>query len=73
MIKVVENRTGCIKLKDPDNLVPIIFKCRDCGCTIRKIEETQSYILLNINKEIDEGKRKLCHFCYKLNECRGLQ
>ncbi len=72
MIKFSEQKSK-VKLKDPENLLPIIFKCKDCGCVIRKLEETQSYILLNVNKEIELGNMKFCSFCYRLNEYRGLQ
>lgn len=52
----------------PPNLVPYIFKCKKCGCTIRKVLETDSYILMLINRDIDLGKTKICPFCYKLRE-----
>ena len=60
-------------IKDPENLIPIVFRCNMCGCTIRKIEETQSFILMTLSKQVEDGTRKICPFCYRLREFRGIE
>lgn len=72
MIKLERKASQGITLRDPVNLIPMIFKCRDCGCTIRKLEETQSYILMAVHREIELGNRKICPFCYRLKEFKGV-
>lgn len=53
---------------DPANLIAYLYRCNDCGCIIRKIEETQSFVLVSIHKDIETGKSKICPFCYRLRE-----
>lgn len=72
MIKLQKKQNGKL-IKDPPNLLPIMFKCRDCGCTIKKIEQTQSYILMNVPLSVETGKVKICPFCYRLRAYRGVE
>ena len=69
MIKLEEKRRG-LKLSDPKNLEPIVFRCKECGCTIRKILETNSYVLMSLSTEVRKKHIKLCRFCHRLNEFR---
>jgi len=71
MIKIKPKKG--IKLNDPKNLTPIVFRCQDCGCLIRKIEATNSYILFKLSKEVEDKKKRLCKFCRKLFEYRGVE
>jgi hypothetical protein len=57
----------------PDNLLPTVFKCLDCGSTIRRLEETDSFILMSTSKEVEDGTKKICPFCYRLREYRGIE
>jgi len=43
MIRVAVTQKG-VTLSDPKNLEPIVFKCKECGCTVRKLLETNSYV-----------------------------
>jgi hypothetical protein len=70
MIKVLKKPNTEIKV--PENLVPTVFRCSECGCTIRRLEDTDSYILMSVNPAIDKGLTKICPFCYKLREYRGV-
>jgi hypothetical protein len=67
MIKLDKSSTSC-----PEHLVPVLFKCTVCGCLIKKIEETNSYVFQSINKDILDGKVKICSQCYRLKEYRGV-
>lgn len=60
-------------VKCPNNLTPLVFRCLDCGCIIRRLEETNSFILMTIHKEIELGKRKLCPYCTRLNSYKGAE
>jgi len=71
MIRVAVTQKG-VTLSDPKNLEPIVFKCKECGCTVRKLLETNSYVLMSLSKEIETGKKKLCRYCNQLNEFRGV-
>lgn len=55
----------------PANLEPVVFKCNECGSTIRRLEQTDSYVLMALHKEVEAGKKKICTFCYRLRELRG--
>lgn len=70
MIKVSkkENKLDYI----PENLVPTIFRCSECGCTIRRLESTNSFILVSISPAVESGKKKICPYCYKLQQYRGV-
>lgn len=68
----VENKKQGISLSDPKNLEPIVFKCKDCGCTIRKLLETNSYVLMSVSKEVYNKEIEFCKFCSRLNEFRGI-
>lgn len=58
--------------KDPPNLIPIVFKCINCKSTIRKLEETNSYVLMSTSKEVDSGNIKCCRFCERLIKLQGI-
>lgn len=74
MIKLDKKPSGGgITVKDPENLVPIVFRCRDCDCVIRKLEDTQSYVLMTVSKAVEDGTRKICPYCYRLRELRGVE
>lgn len=67
---IVKNKP-LVPITAPANLTPYMFHCKDCGSTIRRIEETNSFVLVNITKDVQEGKKKICSFCFKLNEYLG--
>lgn len=71
MIKI-DKKAGGVSARDPDNLYPIVFKCINCKSTIRRIEETNSYVLMTTSREVDAGLIPLCSFCKKLREYQGL-
>ena len=71
MIKVERKQQG-ITVSDPGNLEPIVFRCKDCGCTVRKLLDTHSYVLMSISKEVENKQKHLCRFCRQLNEFRGV-
>lgn len=58
-------------IKYPENLLPLVFRCSECGCVIRRLEETNSYILMTVHKDIESGKRKLCPYCNRLKQYMG--
>jgi hypothetical protein len=60
-------------IKYPENLVPLVFRCSACGCMIRRLEETNSYILMTVHKDIEAGKKKLCPYCSRLNQYKGVE
>jgi hypothetical protein len=66
-------KLGKQEKEDPENLSPVVFRCKNCGCLIRKIEETQSYVFQSINQEILDNKVKICSYCYRLKEYRGFE
>jgi hypothetical protein len=68
MIRLQQKEETILPIPDPDNLIPYLYRCGDCGCVIRKVEETQSFVLVSIHKDIESGKRKICPFCYRLRE-----
>jgi len=65
MIKL-EKSQGGVRLKDPENLVPTVFRCYNCNCIVRKLEDTHSYVI------IFEGKIPPCSFCSKLIKAQGI-
>lgn len=67
-----EDKKFGLKLHDPKNLAAYLFRCKECGCIIRKIEETNSYVLVSLSKEVETKQKKLCRFCRQLNEFRGV-
>lgn len=67
----IENNIKTIEYAD--NLIPVIFKCGDCGCTIRRLEDTDSYILMATSKEVETGNKKICSYCYRLQQYRGIE
>ena len=70
MIKIAE-KSG-LRVRDPDHLIPILFRCSKCGCTIRKIESTNSYVLMSLSPAIEKGTQKICPHCYRLKEYKGI-
>lgn len=70
MIKVQRRGTKTF-IEPPMNLEPIVFKCVECGSTIKRLEKTDSYILMSVHKDVEAGKKKICSFCYKLREMQG--
>lgn len=71
MIKI-EKRVGGVRIKDPENLIPIVFKCVNCKSTIRKLEDTNSYVLMSTSKEVDSGSIPACEFCRRLLKYQGV-
>jgi hypothetical protein len=71
MIKVLKS-VGGLQIKDPENLIPIVYRCFNCQCTIRKIEETNSYVIMSISKQVAEGELEACSFCKRLIEAQGI-
>jgi DNA-directed RNA polymerase subunit RPC12/RpoP len=69
----LDKRPAVAPVKDPENLIPVVYRCLTCGSTIRKIEETQSFVLMTLSKQVEEGTRKICPFCYRLKEFRGIE
>ena len=67
-----EDKKLGIKLHDPKNLVPYMFRCKECGCIVRKLEETNSYVLVALSKDVETKQARLCRFCRQLNEFRGV-
>jgi len=69
----LSNKQSEGSFKFPDNLCPTVFKCLECGSTIRRLEETNSYILMSLHREVETGKKKICPYCYKLREFKGTE
>lgn len=65
--------TGVKSIEYPDNLTPTVFKCVDCGSTIRRLDESDSYILMTTSKEVDSGTKKICPYCYRLKQYNGVE
>jgi len=70
MIKILKEKLRPTAV--PENLIPIVFRCQDCGCTIRRLEATNSYVLMSTSSLIDRGKQKICPFCYRLKQYQGV-
>lgn len=66
-----ENGTKTVQY--PDNLLPTVFKCLDCGSTIRRLDETDSFIIMSTSREVEDGNKKICAYCFKLLEYRGTE
>jgi len=71
MIKL-EKSQGGVRLKDPENLVPTVFRCYNCNCIVRKLEDTHSYVIMTVSKDVIEGKIPPCSFCSKLIKAQGI-
>ena len=75
MIKLQERPQG-LRLKSitfPDNLTPIVFRCKDCGSTIKRIEATESFYLMHVSAEVEKKKKKICSYCKRLLDLKGIE
>lgn len=63
-LSLKDRRVKAIKI--PENLEPLLFECKVCGCLIAYVIETNSYIFKS--KGTSYITNKLCNYCYRLKE-----